>query len=142
MTNWLRPVTKSRKTRFSIFHKSGKKYSIPSHLPKLKVNNYNTEKLNTMKFLSAWLDDYLSWREHIRYLENKIAKNIGLMNKAKSFLGKESLLALNYSYIHSYLNYANLVWRSAYLTNLKKLCSQQIPAIRIVHNKTKFEHAK
>ena len=76
------------------------------------------------------------------YLENKIAKNIGLMYRAKPFLDKESLLALYYSYIQSYLNYANLAWGSTYLTNLKKLRRQQKHAIRIVHNKTKFEHTK
>lgn len=30
-----------------------------------------------------------------------------------------------YFYTHSYLNYANLAWVSAYETNLKKLRSQQ-----------------
>ena len=64
------------------------------------------------------------------------------MYRAKPFLEKESLLALNYSYIHSYLNYANLAWGSTSQTNLKKLRSQQKQAIRIVHNETKFEHTK
>ena len=62
--------------------------------------------------------------------------------RAKPFLDKESLLALYYSYIHSYLNYADLTWGSTYLTNLKTLRRQQKHAIRIVHNKTKFEHTK
>ena len=96
------------KTKFLLFHKSGKKYSVPSHLPTLKINNHDIERVNTMKFLGVLLDDNLSWKEHIKYLENKIAKNIGLMYTAKPFLDKESLLALYYSYIHSYLNYANL----------------------------------
>ena len=131
------------KTKFSLFHESGKKYSIPSHLPVFKINNHDTERVNTMKFLGVLLDDNLSsWKEHIKYHENKIAKNIGLMYRAKPFFDKESLLALFYSYIHSYLNYANLAWGSTYLTNLKKLCRQQKQAIRIVHNKTKFEHKK
>ena len=64
------------------------------------------------------------------------------MYRAKPFLDKESLLALYYSYIHSYINYANLAWGGTYLTNLKKLRSQQKHAIRIVHDKTKFEHTK
>ena len=55
-----------------------------------------------MKCLGVLLDDNLSWKEHIKYLENKIAKNIGLMYRGKAFLDKESLLALYYSYIHSY----------------------------------------
>ena len=128
------------KTKFLLFHKSGKKYSIPSHLPTLKINNHDIERVNTMKFLGVLLDDNLLWKGN--YLENKIAKNIGVMYRAKPFLDKESLLALYYSYIHSYLNYANLAWGSTYLTNLKKLRSQQKHAIRIVHNKRKFEHTK
>ena len=93
-----------------------------------------------MKFLGVLFDDNLSWKERIKYLENKIAKNIGLMYQAKPFLDQESLLALYYSYIHSYLNYANLASGSKYLTNLKKLRSQQKHAIRTVHSKTKSEH--
>ena len=61
-----------------------------------------------MKFLVILLDDNLSWKEHIKYLENELAKDIGLMYRAKLFLDKKSLLAIYYSYIHSYLNYANL----------------------------------
>ena len=50
------------KTNFSLFHKSGKKYSIPSHLPMLKINNHDIERVNTMKFLGVLLDDNLSWK--------------------------------------------------------------------------------
>ena len=64
------------KTKFSLFHKSGKKYSIPSHLPMLKINNRDIERVNTMKFLGVLLDDNLSWKEHMKYLENKIANKI------------------------------------------------------------------
>ena len=50
------------------------------------------ERANTIKFLGALLEDNLSWKEHIKYLENKIAKNKGLMNRAKPFSHKKSLL--------------------------------------------------
>ena len=66
------------KTKFSLFHKSGKRFSIRSPLPTLKINNHDIERVNTMKFLGVLLDDNLSWIEHIKYLENKIAKNVGL----------------------------------------------------------------
>ena len=95
-----------------------------------------------MKFLGVLLDDILSWKEHIKYLENKIAQNIGLMYRARPFSDKESLLALYYFYIYLYLNFVNSVLDNAYLTNLKKLRSQQKHVIRIVHNKKKFEHKK
>ena len=113
-------VTKCRKNQVFIVPQLSKKYSIPFHLPTLEINSHDIERVNTMKFLGILLNDNLPWKEHIKYLENKIAKNIGLMHRANPFLDKESLLALYYSYIHSYLNYANLAWGSTYLTNLKK----------------------
>ena len=88
------------KTKFSRFHKSDKKYSISSLLPTLKINNHDIERVKTIKFLVVLLDDNLSWKERIKYVENKLAKNIGLMYRAKPFLDRESLLALYYSYIH------------------------------------------
>ena len=51
----------------------------------LKINNHDIERVNTMKFLGVLLDDNLSRKEYIKYLENKVTKNKGLMYKAKLF---------------------------------------------------------
>ena len=102
-------VTKCRKNQVFIVPQIRQKIQHP--LSSTNVKNKQSRYRNrviTMKFLCVLLDDNLSWKEHIKYPENKIAKNIGLMYMAKPFLDKESLLALCYSYIHSYLNYANL----------------------------------
>ena len=72
----------------------------------------------------------------------KIGWTIGLLHRAKSFLGKHCLSTLCYSYIHTYLSYANLSWASTNKTNLKKLLSQQKHAIQIVNNKTHLENSK
>ena len=45
-------------------------------------------------------------------MENKIPQEQVLMYKLKPYLNKDSLLALYFSYIHSYINYANLVWEA------------------------------
>ena len=76
----------------------------------------------------------------IKCIEIKVAKNIGLLNRAKLFFDKNTLLALYYSYIHTYLSYANLSWVSTNRTNLKKLLSQQKYAVRIINNRTPLEH--
>ena len=66
------------------------------------------------------LDENLCWKEHIKYIKNKIAKNIGLLYKAKPYIDKHSLLSLYHSYIHSYINYGNITWGSTARSNLKK----------------------
>ena len=96
------------KTDYSLFHKPSKTDDLPLLLPKVLINDKEVERVGSIKFLGVLLDEHLSWKEHIRYTQNKIAKNIGLLYRAKPFLGKHSLLTLYYSYIHTYLNYANL----------------------------------
>ena len=76
----------------------------------------------------------------MKYIENKVTKNIGFLYRAKPFLDKNSLLTLYYSYIHPYLNYANSSWGITNRTNLKKLLSQQKQAVRIINNRTRFDH--
>ena len=131
-----------KKTNYSLFHKPTRSDDLPLLLPKLYINNQEIKRAPCTKFLGVLLDENLSWKEHIKYTENKIAKNIGLMYKAKPFLDKESLLSLYFSYIHSYVNYANLVWGSTHRTNLKKIHSQQKHALRIIYNKDKYFHTK
>ena len=85
--------------------------------------------MGSIKFLGVLLDEYLSWKEHIRYTENKVTKSFGLLYRAKP--------------IHSHLlNYRSLSWVSASRINLKKLLSQHKHEIRFFNNKTLFEHAK
>ena len=84
-------------------------------------------------------DENLSWKTHIKYIENKISKNIGILFKARPFLNKKSLLSLYYSYIHSHINNGSFFWRSTCRTNLKKMNSQQKHVLRIIFNKSKFE---
>ena len=64
------------------------------------------------------------------------------MYKAKPFLGKDYLLPLYFSYIHSYINYANLVWAITHKTNLKKIHSHHKHTLRIVYNKDRYHHIK
>ena len=87
------------KTKYSFFHKLSKKDNIPLVLPKLSICNKRSESI---KFLGVFLDENLTWKDHIRYLENKIAKKIGLLFRSKPYLTKKCLLSLYYSYIHTY----------------------------------------
>ena len=67
------------------------------------------------------LDEHIACNDHIHAIEKKLAKNIGLLYRAKQFLDKESFKTIYFSYIHSYLNYANIKWASTYFTKLKTI---------------------
>ena len=67
----------TRKTKYSFFHKPSKSDDIPLLLPKLNVNNSEIEQSECLKFLGLLLDEKLYWKEHIKYIERKIAKILG-----------------------------------------------------------------
>ena len=85
----------------------------------------------SIKFLGIMLDENISWKEHIKTVENKLSKNIGLLCKSKQLLDNESLKSIYFSYIHSYLNYANIAWASTNPTKLKKIHYWQKQAVQI-----------
>ena len=117
------PLNVEKTTKYSLFHKPSKKDDIPIRLPKLIINNYEIQREESIKFLGVLLNQHLTWKEHIRLTENKIAKNIAILYKARPYLDKRALLCFYYSYIHSYLNYANTAWCSTNRTYLKNLQS-------------------
>ena len=131
-----------KKTKYLFFHKPSKKDDIPLRLPKLIISNYEIQRKESIKFLGVLLDQHLTWKEHTKLIENKIAKNIGILYKARPYLDKSALLWLYYAYIQSYLNYANTVGSSTNRKYLKKLQSQQKQAIRIKFHENKFAHLR
>ena len=141
ISQWFKANTLSiniRKTKFTLFHKNFSKHGIPVKLPALIVGSTNIERTSSVKFLGVMLDEHISWTDHIRTVENKIAKNIGLLYRVSQFLNEDSLKTVYFPYIHSFLNYANVAWGSTYATKLKRVYVKQKHTVRIVFNKDKL----
>ena len=119
-------------TKYSLFHKPSRKDDLPLFLPRLLIKKHKVERVKSIMFLGVLLDENLSWKDHITYIENKVTKNIGLLYRAKLFLYKNSLLIL--------FELCKFIEGSTNRTNLKKLLSQQKHAARIINNRTNFDH--
>ena len=72
----------------------------------------------SLGFLEILLNENLACKEHLSYIENKFAKNVGFLYKAKSFLNKICFLTLYHSYVQASINYANIAWGSSDFANL------------------------
>ena len=131
-----------KKTKYTFFHKDSVKDNIHLKLPELKIANRAIERTNAFKFLGVLLDENITWKNYICSVEKKLAKNIGLSYRAKYLLDESSLKTVYFSYIHSYLNYANIAWASTYQTKLKTIHYHQKHAARIVFNQDKLTHSR
>ena len=67
------------------------------------MDNYTLSKTQNLKYLGVILDHKVPWIQHISYVKNKISKGIGIMYKARRYLGSKSLVNLYHSYIYIYI---------------------------------------
>ena len=117
-----------RKTKYTFFHKNLVKDNIPLKLSDLHISSKSIERKASIKFLGVMLDESIAWNDHIHVIEKNLAKNIGLLYRARQFLDKELLKTIYFSYIHSYLNYlnySNIAWDRTNFTKLKTIHDQQ-----------------
>ena len=131
-----------KKTKFSLFHPSQKSDNLPLILPKLIINNNIISREPVINFLGVLLDENMSWKFHINSIKNKISKNLGLLYKSRYIVNQHYLKQLYYSYIHSYITYANLAWGSTHKSKLKSIYRQQKHATRIIYFKDKLTPSK
>ena len=83
------------------------------------IGSNSIQRKFSISFLEVMLDEHISWIDHVRTVENKIVKNIGLPYGVSLFLNEDSFRTVYFSYIQSYFNYANIAWASTYAKKLK-----------------------
>ena len=91
---------------------------IANNLPILYIDNFEIVRESVSKFLVIFIDESLTWKCHIEHSCNKISKSVGLMHKSRNIHSKRLMKQLYFSFIHSYLNYANKAWTSTNKSNL------------------------
>ena len=118
------------KTKYTLFLKPREKDNIPLKLPSLFINDRKIKRITSIKYLGVLIHKHLTWKEYITVIENKVSKTLGLLHRATSVLDSTVLKNLYFSFIHSYLNFGNIVWASTSRTKLKKVASKQKTSIK------------
>ena len=67
--------------------------------------------VSSAKYLGVFIDDKLNFQEHIKHLETKVSRSVGIFSKLKNYLPKHALFKLCNTLVHSHLLYG-LIARS------------------------------
>ena len=94
------------------------------------------------KYLDVIIDNKLSFYEHIKLLESKDSRSVGILTKLKSFIPQQTLTQLYHSLVHSRLTYGITIWGSTHTTYLQKLQNLQNRALKVVCNVPFLSFAK
>ena len=128
----------TKKTNFIIFTPSGKKYNIRE--ADININGSKIKHVKCTKFLGITIDEHLDWKIHVDHLSNKIARNVGMLNKLKHFLPDYIMKTLYSSLIASHLQYCTLLWANSHVTHIRKLQLLQKKTIRIITSSHYIAH--
>ena len=71
----------------------------------LCINNQIIDRVEHTMFLGVIFDSHLTWSYHIQHVKIKIAKNIGILCRARKVLKRTTLITLYYAFIYPYLTY-------------------------------------
>ena len=99
----------------------------------ISLGNEHIPQVKSTKFLGMWIDESLSWNEHVTKVILKLKSRVNLLKMSQHFLGKHALKVLYYAQLHSVLSYGIVMWGSlASQANLNKLQKIQNTCIRII----------
>ena len=100
-------------------------------LPIYFLNN-PLEEVLSFKLLGLTICHHLSWESHISKLASKASRRLGILRRAKSFLGTPELLTMYKAFIHSLMETCSPLWGGAPTSHLAPLHAVETKAFRII----------
>ena len=100
---------------------------------KLKINSKDLKQENYTKYLGVIIDNNLNWKLHIKQINLKLSKGIGVLYKLRHLVPKQSLKTLYSSFIQSHVLYGILNWGCAKKTTLEPLKRNLRKAVRVIN---------
>ena len=96
------------------------------------INGHKIKQVHETKFLGVIIDDKLSWKPHIAYLENKLKCCIGILKHVRDNVPKRFHKSLYHTLFESHLAYGISVWGGANNCDLEALYLLQKKCVRIL----------
>jgi len=93
----------------------------------VKINDNKIKHTTCTKYLGMYIDQHLSWTDHIPNLEIKLSQSVAMFYRIRYYLSNNALWSVHYSLTYSHLQYAIGVWGGDWKTALIRLS--------VLHNK-------
>ena len=108
--------------------------NLASHHVSINLLDSVIDPVSNCKYLGVYLDDKLTFKNHIEFINSKISRHTGILYKIRDNLPTKTRLDYYYAYIYPYLSYCAVIWGGTYDTHLQPLIIQQKRTIRTITN--------
>ena len=118
----------------------------PKELPPLVIrSNFMYAVINRVteiKFLGVFFDQNLSFKKHINYLCQRLARISSLIYRVRDLMPLHVRKIMYHAHVFSILNYCNLIWANTYPSHLIPLVRQHKRIIRNVARAEFYAHTE
>ena len=116
------------KTKFLIFN-----YRKHYDLTSLSFANNDILRTDSIKFLGIFIDEKLSFKDHVNHISGKIGKTVGLLYRLNKFLPNHILRTLYHCLVLPYISYGIEAWFAASQTTTERVSILQKKTIRAIN---------
>ena len=127
-----------KKTKFIVVKPFQRQYDCTNlsvcvnNVPLMQIGSSFWQKFT--KFLGIYIDESLSWRHRVNYINNIISRALYAIKQVKHFLPIESLHTLYFAFIQPHISYGILALGNAYSTISQKTILLQKRSLRLINN--------
>ncbi len=100
--------------------------------PPIHFLNNPLEEVLSFKLLGLTICHDLSWESHISNIASKVSRRLGILRRAKSFLGPPELLTTYKAFVRSLMEYCSPLWTGAPASHLSRLHAVETKAFQII----------
>ena len=104
----------------------------------IRIDGHQIKEVDKTKFLGVYIDNKLTWKDHIKFISGKLSRGIGMVIKARKFLDKASLINIYYSFFYPYITYCNHIWGNASKSYLNRIFILQKKIVRIISHEKRL----
>ena len=98
------------------------------------------EQVRSYKYLGIWLDDKLSFKDHVEHLTKKLRGQIGFLYRNRSCFSLASRKTIVQSVVMSVFDYGDVLYMHASLSTLKPLDAVYHSALRLITGDSYLTH--
>jgi len=101
----------------------------------LVLHSQKYEDFRWKDFSGLYIDECLTWRNHVDCLARKLAPIVGILYRFRSFkLPHRIKLNLYYSLFHPHITYLNVIWSVSATVNIKRIEILQRRALKHIYD--------
>ena len=125
-------ILNSAKTKVMFVTTNQKRQRLQRQNLDLNFENESLGMVSNDKILGVFVDNNLTWTNHIKHLTKKMTSSIWLLSKIKKFLSQDHRIQFYKSYIQPHLDFCNIVWGSSSECNKLKILRLQKRACKVI----------